>query len=174
MMMDYSSDIRIGFAEDIWMVGIIDEIRMPLKENDHNPILIDTKTRTRDTLPAEPQRRNGRFDYSSTILFHSLGCEIASHCIGLNLYDVLNFGRLQLMCYKYLWDNLVTDNFPSNIFFTYFGLNPQRDLCEDIKVTSADSGFSASVSASLECVWRGGSVLFKEDDYIINFFPLSL
>ncbi|KOM50724.1 hypothetical protein LR48_Vigan08g155100 [Vigna angularis] len=51
---------------------------------------------------------------------------------------------LQLMCYKYLWDNLVADNFPSNIFFTYFGLNPQHNLCEDLKVTSADSGFSAS------------------------------
>ncbi|TKY67257.1 Exonuclease V [Spatholobus suberectus] len=101
----------IGFAEDIWMVGVIDEIRMPLTENDHNPILIDTKTRARDTLPAEPQRRNG---------------------------------RLQLMCYKYLWDNLVADDFPSKFFFTYFGLNPQHNLCEDLKVISADSGFSAS------------------------------
>ncbi|KAG4974113.1 hypothetical protein JHK87_030934 [Glycine soja] len=101
----------IGFAEDIWMVGVIDEIRMPLTENDHNPILIDTKTRSRDTLPAEPQRRNG---------------------------------RLQLMCYKYLWDNLVADDFPSEKFFTYFGLNPQNNLCEDLKVIGADSGFSAS------------------------------
>lgn len=101
----------IGFAEDIWMVGIIDEVRMPLTENDHNPILIDTKTRARDTLPAEPQRRNG---------------------------------RLQLMCYKYMWDNLVADNFPSKEFFTYFGLNPQSILCEDLRVLSADSGFSAT------------------------------
>ncbi|KAK2380359.1 exonuclease V, chloroplastic [Trifolium repens] len=101
----------IGFAEDIWMIGVIDEVRMPLTENDHNPILIDTKTRARDTLPAEPQRRNG---------------------------------RLQLMCYKYMWDNLVSDNFPSKNFFTYFGLNPQSILCEDLKVLSADSGFSAS------------------------------
>lgn len=68
-MMNYSSDIRIGFAEDIWMVGIIDEVRMPLTENDHNPILIDTKTRARDTLPAEPQRRNGRYTYSFAIYF---------------------------------------------------------------------------------------------------------
>ncbi|KAK2433983.1 exonuclease V, chloroplastic [Trifolium repens] len=101
----------IGFAEDIWMIGVIDEVRMPLSKNDHNPILIDTKTRARDTLPAEPQRRNG---------------------------------RLQLMCYKYMWDNLVSDNFPSKNFFTYFGLNPQSILCEDLKVLSADSGFSAS------------------------------
>ncbi|KAJ1424312.1 Exonuclease V [Sesbania bispinosa] len=101
----------IGFAEDIWMVGVIDEIRMPLTENDHNPVLIDTKTRARDALPSEPQRRNG---------------------------------RLQLMCYKYLWDNLVADDFPSKKFFTYFGLNPERNLCEDLKMMSADSGFSAS------------------------------
>ncbi|KAL2328652.1 hypothetical protein Fmac_022079 [Flemingia macrophylla] len=101
----------VGFAEDIWIVGVIDEIRMPLTENDHNPILIDTKTRARDTLPAEPQRRNG---------------------------------RLQLMCYKYLWDNLVADDFPSKKFFTHFGLNSQHNLCEDLKVISADSGFSAS------------------------------
>ncbi|KAK7404680.1 hypothetical protein VNO78_05636 [Psophocarpus tetragonolobus] len=100
----------IGSAEDIWMVGVIDEIRMPLTENDHNPILIDTKTRARDTLPAEPQRRNG---------------------------------RLQLMCYKYLWDNLVADDFPSKHFFTYFGLNPQSNLSEDLKVISANSGCSA-------------------------------
>jgi len=69
MMMDYSSDIRISFAEGTWIVGVIDEIRMPLKGNDHNPILIDTKTRSRDTLPSEPQRRNGRFAFSSTIYF---------------------------------------------------------------------------------------------------------
>lgn len=56
------------------------------------------------------------------------------------------FGRLQLMCYKYMWDNLVADNFPSKNFFTYFDLNPQSILCEDLKVISADSGFSALVS----------------------------
>jgi hypothetical protein len=66
-MMNYSSDTRIGFAEDIWMIGVIDEVRMPLSKNDHNPILIDTKTRARDTLPAEPQRRNGRYAYSFSI-----------------------------------------------------------------------------------------------------------
>ena len=50
------------------------------------------------------------------------------------------------MCYKYLWDNLVADDFPSKRFFTFFGLNPQHNLSEDLKVISADSGFSASVS----------------------------
>ncbi|KAE9620543.1 putative exonuclease V [Lupinus albus] len=100
----------MGIAEGIWMVGVIDEIRMPLTGNDHNPFLIDTKTRSRDKLPSEPQRRNG---------------------------------RLQLMCYKYLWDNLVADDFPSKKFFTFFGLNPQHNLCEYLKVMSANSGFSA-------------------------------
>ncbi|KAI4322229.1 hypothetical protein L6164_021940 [Bauhinia variegata] len=99
----------IGFLQGIWMVGMIDEIRMPLTENGSHPILIDTKTRARDTLPSEPQRRNG---------------------------------RLQLMCYKYLWDNLVADNFPSEQFFDFFELNPQHNLCEDLRVTCADSGFS--------------------------------
>lgn len=48
------------------------------------------------------------------------------------------------MCYKYLWDNLAADDFPSEKFFTYFGLNPQYNLCQDLKVISSDSGFSAS------------------------------
>lgn len=43
------------------MVGVIDEIRMPLTEIDRNPLLVDTKTRVRNTVPAEPQRRNGRY-----------------------------------------------------------------------------------------------------------------
>lgn len=43
------------------MVGVIDEIHMPATETNRNPKLIDTKTRVRGTLPAEPQRRNGRY-----------------------------------------------------------------------------------------------------------------
>lgn len=79
-MMNYSSDIRIGFAEGIWMIGVIDEVRMPLTENDHhNPILIDTKTRARDTLPAEPQRRNGRYDLFFCHLFHSVDVELRAN-----------------------------------------------------------------------------------------------
>ncbi|XVE59774.1 hypothetical protein DITRI_Ditri05aG0074100 [Diplodiscus trichospermus] len=50
----------IGFVEGICLVGVIDEIRMPKTESDRKPILVDTKTRERDSLPAEPQRRNGR------------------------------------------------------------------------------------------------------------------
>ncbi|KAM0990957.1 hypothetical protein ACFX2C_009408 [Malus domestica] len=68
-------------------MGVIDEIRMPVTETNRNPILVDTRTRVKDTLTVEPQRRNG---------------------------------RLQLMCYKYIWDDLVTDKFPSKKIFTFF------------------------------------------------------
>ncbi|XP_010541347.1 PREDICTED: exonuclease V, chloroplastic isoform X2 [Tarenaya hassleriana] len=51
----------LGFVEGQWIVGIIDEVRKPPTESsDSCPLLIDTKTRHRDTLPAEPQRRNGK------------------------------------------------------------------------------------------------------------------
>ncbi|KAI9077064.1 hypothetical protein K1719_040886 [Acacia pycnantha] len=100
----------IGFAEGVWMVGAIDEIRLPQRLDNRNPMLIDTKTRSRDTLPSEPQRRNG---------------------------------RLQLMCYKYMWDDLVACKFSSKQFFDSFGLNPQHTLSEDLQVGSEDSGFSA-------------------------------
>lgn len=54
--------ISLGFVGGQWIVGIIDELRKAYAEesSDSGPILIDTKTRLRDTLPAEPQRRNGR------------------------------------------------------------------------------------------------------------------
>lgn len=45
------------------MVGMVDEIRMPEEGLNRNPILVDTKTRVRETPPAEPQRRNGRYAY---------------------------------------------------------------------------------------------------------------
>ncbi|KAK9940208.1 hypothetical protein M0R45_016879 [Rubus argutus] len=98
------------FAEGVWMVGVIDEIQMPATVTQRNPLLVDTKTRVKDTLPAEPQQRNG---------------------------------RLQLMCYKYIWDNLVADKFPSNEFFDFFSLNADCDLSEEIREIAANSGFPA-------------------------------
>ncbi|XP_057956601.1 exonuclease V, chloroplastic-like [Malania oleifera] len=98
----------IGFVDGVWVVGVIDEIRMPAIENERNPTLVDTKTRVQATLPAEAQRRNG---------------------------------RLQLMCYKFLWDNLVADNFPSKQFFDFFTLNPHYILSEEIRKNTALSDF---------------------------------
>ncbi|KAK3206058.1 hypothetical protein Dsin_020104 [Dipteronia sinensis] len=101
---------RFGFIEGVWMVGVIDEIQMPVNETDRNPIIVDLKTRVLETLPAESQRRNG---------------------------------RLQLMCYKYLWDNLVADNFPSRQFFDFFSLNPYHVLSEEVREITAEAGYPA-------------------------------
>ncbi|EXB98568.1 hypothetical protein L484_014412 [Morus notabilis] len=106
----------ITCMEGIWMVGVIDEIRMPGTETERNPILVDTKTRVRPTLPSEPQRRNG---------------------------------RLQLMFYKHMWDNLIADNFPTKKFFDYFSLIPYAILSEDIVKRTALLGFPAKVKDSL-------------------------
>ncbi|KAB1216330.1 Exonuclease V, chloroplastic [Morella rubra] len=100
----------IGCAEGVWLVGMVDEVRMPVTEADRNPMLVDTKTRVQDTLPAEAQIRNG---------------------------------RLQLMCYKYLWDNLVAHKFPSKKFLDFFSLNPSYVLSKEIQQNTAESGFPA-------------------------------
>lgn len=54
--------LLVGFVGGQWIVGVIDEVRKASTEDssDTGPLLSDTKTRVRDTLPAEPQRRNGR------------------------------------------------------------------------------------------------------------------
>ena len=49
------------------------------------------------------------------------------------------------MCYKYIWDNLVADNFPSQKFFDFFTLNPYSILSEELRERTADSGFPADV-----------------------------
>ncbi|MED6159770.1 hypothetical protein PIB30_045297 [Stylosanthes scabra] len=101
----------IAYVENIWMVGVIDEIRTPLTKEHHNPILVDTKTRSRGTLPSEPQRRNG---------------------------------RLQLMSYKYMWDNMIANDFPSGKFFTSFSLNRHQTLSEDLQEIGAGSDLNVS------------------------------
>ncbi|CAO2814434.1 unnamed protein product [Amaranthus hypochondriacus] len=106
----------LGFVQGVWMVGIIDELRMPVPGNDRNLILVDTKTRTHSSPPAEPQRRNG---------------------------------RLQLMYYKYLWDNLIFVNFPSEQFYEFFSMDPQRILSDDVKMNASNSGFPAETLAEV-------------------------
>ncbi|XP_065866434.1 exonuclease V, chloroplastic-like [Euphorbia lathyris] len=50
-----------GLVHGVWLTGSVDEIRMPEAEGENrNPILVDTKTRASNTLPSEPQKRNGR------------------------------------------------------------------------------------------------------------------
>ncbi|XP_019199121.1 PREDICTED: exonuclease V, chloroplastic [Ipomoea nil] len=131
----------IGFAEGVWMVGVIDEIRMPTEENDRFPILVDTKTRVRATLPSEPQRRNG---------------------------------RLQLMCYKLLWDNVVADKFPSGRFFDFFSLNPNRILSAEIRENTNNSGFPAETLGELMGYFRNAcSMLPRAHDKLLLRYELQ-
>ncbi|KAM1148982.1 hypothetical protein ACFX2B_029329 [Malus domestica] len=131
----------IGFAEGVWMVGVIDEIRMPVTETNRHPILVDTKTRVKDTLPAEPQRRNG---------------------------------RLQLMCYKYIWDDLVADKFPSEKFFTSFSLNPHGILSEEIRKMTANSGFPAETLDDIVRYYRNTcSMLPSAHDQLVLRYELQ-
>ncbi|KAJ4971870.1 hypothetical protein NE237_004969 [Protea cynaroides] len=111
----------VGLVEGVWMVGVIDEIRMPLTEEIRISTLVDTKTRSQAKLPSEPQKRNG---------------------------------RLQLMCYKYLWDNIIADSFPSDHFFDFFGLNPRHVLSEEIIDYAASSGFPVKTLEDLVTCFR--------------------
>lgn len=43
------------------MIGVIDELQMPVGESSLNPCLVDTKTRYRATIPSEAQKRNARY-----------------------------------------------------------------------------------------------------------------
>lgn len=100
----------IGIVEGSWMVGVIDEIRIPVDDISFHPVLVDTKTRFKPTVPSEAQKRNG---------------------------------RLQLMCYKYLWDNLIAEKFPAENFFSYFDLDPNYLLSDDIRWYISSLGFDA-------------------------------
>ena len=62
-----------------------------------------------------------------------------NHDVHISIY------RLQLMCYKYLWDNLVADSFSSKQFFDFFSLNPSHILSKEIGENTAKSGFPVEV-----------------------------
>ncbi|XP_073050650.1 exonuclease V, chloroplastic-like [Primulina eburnea] len=128
----------VGFAEGVWMVGIVDEIRMSLVESERIPILVDTKTRVRATLPGEPQRRNG---------------------------------RLQLMCYKYLWDSLVANKFPSHKFFDYFSLNPHYILSPEVRQVTEKSGFPSETLDDLVRYFQNSCCLLPraQDQLLLRY-----
>ncbi|KAF4403179.1 hypothetical protein G4B88_027950 [Cannabis sativa] len=121
--------LKVSFVEGVWIVRVIDEIRMPITETDKHPLLVDTKTRVRPTLPSEPQRRNGRF---------------------------------QLMCYKRMWDSLVSDNFPTKKFFDFYNLNPYNNLSEEIVDRTRNVGFPAQVKDS-----RFSNLRFSDTFYFV-------
>lgn len=49
------------------------------------------------------------------------------------------------MCYKYLWDNLISEKFPAENFFSYFDLDPGYLLSDDIKQYIRLLGLNAKV-----------------------------
>ncbi|PRQ33706.1 putative exonuclease V [Rosa chinensis] len=132
----------VGFAEGIWMVGVIDEVQMPATETQRNPLLVDTKTRVKDKLPSEPQRRKG---------------------------------RLQLMFYKYLWDNLEASGFPADQFFDHFSLNPDCDLSEEIReVVRAKSGYPAKTLDDVVKYYRKSWILLpRAHDQLLLRYELQ-
>ena len=62
-----------------------------------------------------------------------------NHDVHISIY------RLQLMCYKYLWDNLVADSFPFEQFFDFFSMKPKKNLSKEITEKTAKSGFPVKV-----------------------------
>ncbi|KAL3653080.1 hypothetical protein CASFOL_002761 [Castilleja foliolosa] len=132
----------VGFVEGVWMVGIIDEIRMPVTdESKRFPILVDTKTRVRPNLPGEHQRRNG---------------------------------RLQLMCYKYMWDSLVADKFPTQKFCDFFSLNPNLILSPELRESTTKSGFpSETLNDLLRYFGNSCCLLTEAHDQLLLRYELQ-
>ncbi|KAF3337004.1 exonuclease V [Carex littledalei] len=128
----------IGLFNGIWVVGVIDEIRLPIYEKSINPILVDTKTRAKPTLPAEPQKRNA---------------------------------RLQLMCYKYLWDDLIYSTFPSDEFFRYFNLNSQYVLSDEIREYVNSMGFQAKTLGEVLTYYKNTCCLLprSKDELLLRY-----
>ncbi|XP_024534885.1 exonuclease V, chloroplastic [Selaginella moellendorffii] len=105
----------VAFVEGNWWTGIIDELMLP--EGSAGPRLIDTKTRLRQSLPSDAQKRNG---------------------------------RLQLMCYKRLWDTLCEQAIPLDEFFSNFELDPLQELSLSIRSHIVDIKLSSKVDCLKE------------------------
>lgn len=49
------------------------------------------------------------------------------------------------MCYKHMWDNLVTDEFPTEQFYNSFPLNRYCTLSSNVREYAAESGIPVEV-----------------------------
>lgn len=126
------------------MVGVIDEIR--ISESERYATLVDTKTRVQAKFPTEPQQRNGRYNQWLVDYFFKL-LKLVDFFLAVLVTHMFKIylGRLQLMCYKRLWDSLVDDKFPVQKFFDFFSLNPHCILSAEIRENTAKSGFASEV-----------------------------
>ncbi|CAA3007516.1 exonuclease V, chloroplastic [Olea europaea subsp. europaea] len=143
----------VGFAEGIWMVGVIDEIR--ISESERYATLVDTKTRVQAKFPTEPQQRNGRYNQWLVDYFFKL-LKLVDFFLAVLVTHMFKIylGRLQLMCYKRLWDSLVVDKFPVQKFFDFFSLNPHCILSAEIRENTAKSGFASETLNDLVRYFR--------------------
>ncbi|XP_074570649.1 exonuclease V, chloroplastic isoform X2 [Curcuma longa] len=131
----------VGVIEGVWMVGVIDEIRISRDGGAGLPMLVDTKTRCKATVPSAAQKRNA---------------------------------RLQLMCYKYLWDNLVTNTFPTEHFFRHYELNRQYTLTGDVKkyIDSLELDLK-TLDDVLSHFRRTSSLLSQSDEQLLLRYELQ-
>ncbi|XP_020522183.1 exonuclease V, chloroplastic isoform X2 [Amborella trichopoda] len=141
-------DICVQSKEDSWAVKLMNFVfgskqllSEGLTHNEKNLSLIDTKTRSRSTLPSEAQKRNA---------------------------------RLQLMCYKCLWDNLVADKFPADLFYEFFRLRPQHILSKDVKEYAGSLRFDVKTLEYLVKYFRNMcSVLPSAHDLLLLRYELQ-
>lgn len=81
------------------------------------------------------------------------------------------------MCYKYLWDNLVKNNFSFDQFFHHFNLNRWYILSGDVKKHIFSLGFDVKVMYSV--YWKiirsflCSSAMFKTYGIISNWHYLN-
>ncbi|KAI3461458.1 hypothetical protein Pfo_018121 [Paulownia fortunei] len=84
-------------------------------------------------------------------------------------------GRFQLMCYKYMWDNSVADNFPLQKFFDFFSLNPNHILSPEIRENTAKSDFPSETLNDLVMHFRNSCCLLpRADDQLLLRHSLIL
>lgn len=80
------------------------------------------------------------------------------------------FCRLQLMCYKFLLDSLISDGFSSRQFFDFFSLNPHSTLSEEICACTTPFGFTAKVQLwSSACFSREKKINSSKQENNTNF-----
>lgn len=80
-------------------------------------------------------------------------------------------GKLQLMCYKYMWDTTVSHNFSVTGFYTFFGLTPHYTLSDEIQGLVAASGIYAKTLDDLVMYYRNtcGTLSPAQDELLLRY-----
>ncbi|GFP81005.1 exonuclease v chloroplastic [Phtheirospermum japonicum] len=117
--------------ESIWIVGKVDEIRMPLSSSNGFVTLVETKTREKATLPGEAQIRKGRFQLM--LYKHMWDMLVAGNFSPQEFIDNFSLNPNHKLSPKVI-EHAAKSGFPLqtlNDLVTYFGnsccLQPQAD-----------------------------------------------